>query len=171
MSWLVAAPVLVPLAGALLAYFVPRRWIGMAGAAALLATGVPLLVAVVRHGILVAHIGGWPAPFGISLVADHLSTFMVVLAGLLGVSVTGYALVAVDRQQRRLGFDPLLQILLAGSCAAFLTGDLFNLYVWFEVMLIASFALLALAGGRRTLDGAVKFVPLNLIATMLLLAA
>ena len=171
MSWLVTAPLLIPLAGALLAYFVPRPWIGVAGAAALLGAGTLLLVAVGRHGILVAEIGGWPAPFGISLVADHLSAFMIVLAGLLGVSVTAYALVDVDRQQRRLGFDPLLQILLAGTCAAFLTGDLFNLYVWFEVMLIASFALLALAGGRRTLDGAVKFVTLNLIATMLLLAA
>jgi multicomponent Na+:H+ antiporter subunit D len=170
-SWLVVAPLLIPLAGALLAYLVPRSWIGVAGAAALLAAGTLLLVAVTRHGVLVAQIGGWPAPFGISLVADHLSAFMVALAGLLGVSVTAYALVDVDRQHRRLGFDPLLQILLAGTCAAFLAGDLFNLYVWFEVMLIASFALLALAGGRRTLDGAVKFVTLNLIATILLLAA
>src|SRR5919106_1702374 len=117
---------------ALLAYLVPRSWIGVAGAAALLAAGTLLLVAVTRHGVLVAQIGGWPAPFGISLVADHLSAFMVALAGLLGVSVTAYALVDVDRQHRRLGFDPLLQILLAG---------------------------------------AVKFVTLNLIATILLLAA
>ena len=57
-------------------------------------------------------------------------------------------------------------MLLAGVCGAFLTGDLFNLYVWFEVMLIASFALLALAGGRRTLDGAVKFVTLNLLVDL-----
>lgn len=171
MSWLVVAPLLVPLAGALLAYFLPRPWIGVAGAAALLAVGTLLLGTVIRDGVLVAQIGGWPAPFGISLVADDLSAFMVVLAGLLGVCVTVYALIDVDRQHRRLGFDPLLQILLGGTCAAFLTGDLFNLYVWFEVMLIASFALLALAGGRRTLDGAVKFVTLNLIATMLLLGA
>jgi multicomponent Na+:H+ antiporter subunit D len=170
-SWLVVAPLLIPLAGALLAYFVPRPWIGVAGAAALLAAGTLLLLAVIRDGILVAQIGGWPAPFGISLVADHLSAFMIVLAGLLGLSVTAYALADVDRQHRRLGFDPLLQILLGGTCAAFLTGDLFNLYVWFEVMLIASFALLALSGGRRTLDGAIKFVTLNLIGTMLLLAA
>lgn len=171
MSWLVTAPLLIPLAAALLAYFTPRPWIGVAGASALLAAGTALLATVVRDGVLVAQIGGWPAPFGISLVADHLSAFMVVLAGLLGLSVTVYALGDVDRQQRRLGFDPLLQILLGGTCAAFLTGDLFNLYVWFEVMLIASFALLALAGGRRTLDGAVKFVTLNLIGTMLLLGA
>jgi multicomponent Na+:H+ antiporter subunit D len=89
----------------------------------------------------------------------------------MGLSVAAYGLGDVDRQQRRLGFDPLLQILLGGTCAAFLAGDMFNLYVWFEVMLIASFALLALAGGRRTLDGAIKFVILNLMATMLLLAA
>jgi multicomponent Na+:H+ antiporter subunit D len=96
---------------------------------------------------------------------------MVVLAGLMGLSVSLYSLGDIDRQRESFGYYPLLLLLLMGVCGAFLTGDLFNLYVWFEVMLMASFVLLALGGEQAQMEGAVKYVTLNLVSSALFLAA
>jgi multicomponent Na+:H+ antiporter subunit D len=124
-----------------------------------------------QDGIQVAQIGNWPAPFGITLVADLLSATMVVLAGLMGMAVAVYSLTSTDPRREAFGYYPLLHILLMGICGSFLTGDLFNLYVWFEVMLIASFVLLALGGERAQLEGGIKYVTLNLISSAIFLAA
>ena len=122
-----------------------HRALGVVSTGALLFVGLALLADVWQNGIQVAEISNWSAPYGIVLVADLLSAIMVVLAGLMGFAVAVYSLTAMDHQRETFGYYPLLQILLMGICGAFLTGDLFNLYVWFEVMLIASFVLLVLA--------------------------
>ena len=96
---------------------------------------------------------------------------MVLTSGLAGLAVAIYALADIDGMNAPPAALTAFQMLLAGVCGAFLTGDLFNLYVWFEVMLIASFALMTLGGDRRQLDGAVKYVAINLISTVLLLTA
>lgn len=176
MSWVLVLPILVPLATALLCFALRgpsalQRFISVAGAVALLATAILLLREVLGHGILVAQMGDWPAPFGISLVADRLAAVMVVITGIVAVAVAVYALADIDPRRQRFGFHPLFHVLITGICGAFLTGDLFNLYVWFEVMLIASFALLVLGGERAQLDGAVKYVALNLISTVMFLSA
>jgi len=178
MTWLITAPIVIPVATAVAAFLasrsrLARRWISLAGATALLAAGIALLVAVldVPTGIVAAQMGGWPAPFGITLVADGLSAIMVVITGITGLAVAVYALADIDRREEHYGFHPLFHMLLAGVCGAFVTGDLFNLYVWFEVMLIASFALMVLGSRRAQLDGAVKYVALNLLATTLFLGA
>ena len=119
MSWLLVAPILIPFATAIASALLHRPWIGVTGAAALLAAALALLVEVVAAGVQVVQIAGWPAPFGITLVADHLSAFMVVIAGLMGLAVAVYALVDVDPAQWRVGFDPLFQLLMAGVCGAF----------------------------------------------------
>ena len=100
------------------------------------------------------------------MVADRLSALMVVLVGLVAVAVLAFGLADASREEERNGHHPLTHALLAGICGAFLTGDIFNMYVWFEVMLIASFGLLVIGGGRDELDGAMKYVGLNLIATV-----
>lgn len=170
MSWLLAAPILIPFATAIVVFLAPMRWLGVAGVLALLAASISLVVEVASRGVIATQIAGWPAPFGITLVADHLSAFMVVITAILGLAAAIYALPELERPQRAGGFDPLFQILLGGMCGAFLAGDLFNLYVWFEVMLIASFALLVLGGRARQLDAAVKYATLNLFSTALMLA-
>ncbi len=96
---------------------------------------------------------------------------MVAVTGLLGVAVGVYAIADVRRLAAVSGFYPLYNGLLAGVCGAFLTADLFNLYVWFEVMLIASFGLLVLNKTREQLDGGVKYLALNMLGTMVFLAA
>jgi multicomponent Na+:H+ antiporter subunit D len=114
---------------------------------------------------------GWPAPFGISLVSDLLSALMLSVTGIVAAAVLLYSRNGLDEPRKHAGFYPLLLILLTGVCGAFLTGDLFNLYVWFEVMLISSFVLLSLGGDRAQLQGALKYVTLNLLSSALFLAS
>ncbi len=148
-----------------------QRLFSVVGATALLGSSLGLLAAVWQEGILVAQIGNWPAPFGITLAADLFGAIMVVLAGLMGWAVSIYSLVSIDSQRESFGYYTLLHILLMGVCGSFLTGDLFNLYVWFEVMLIASFVLLELGGEKAQLEGAIKYVTLNLLSSALFLTA
>ncbi len=176
MTLTLVLPLIIPLLTAILALLArqslrAQRWLSVLGAAALLATGLALLSFVSRSGIQVTQVGNWPAPYGITLVADLFSAIMVVLAGLMGLAVAVYSLANIDAQREHFGYYPLLHILLMGVCGAFLTGDIFNLYVWFEVMLLSSFVLVALGGERAQLEGAVKYVTLNLISSALFLAA
>jgi multicomponent Na+:H+ antiporter subunit D len=174
-SLLVALPILVPLTTAALALGAWRRvrlqaWLSAAGAAALLACTVVLAARVHARGVVAIQAGDWPAPFGITLVADGLGALMALLAGIVGLAVVVYSLDDADGPRQRFGYHPLVHVLLAGVCGAFLTGDLFNLYVWFEVLLIASFVLLALGGAREQLRGGVHYVALNLVSSVLFLA-
>ncbi len=148
-----------------------QRWLSVIGSAVLLGSTIWLLVEVERNGIRATQIGGWPAPYGITLVADLFSAIMLVLTGVIGFTVAVFSLATTDPAHETHGFHPLYHFLLMGVCGAFLTGDLFNLYVWFEVMLMASFVLLALGGERGQLEGAIKYVTLNLVASAIFLAA
>jgi multicomponent Na+:H+ antiporter subunit D len=175
-SLLLILPIVIPLASAALALLAWRsreaqRALGVAGTTALLGAALALLVTVWQAGIQTVQIGSWPAPVGIILVADLLGAIMVALAALMGLIVAVYSLADIDSARERFGYYPLLQILLMGVCGAFLTGDLFNLYVWFEVMLIASFVLLTLGGERAQMEGGIKYVTLNLLSSALFLAA
>lgn len=175
MKNLLFLPLIIPLATAVLGLLTwnqrkLQRIAGICSTALLTVTAVLLLLEVQQHGILSAQAGNWPAPFGITLVADTFSALMLLATGLMGLSVAVYSLADADSEQESRGYHPLLQVLLLGICGSFLTGDLFNLYVWFEVMLIASFVLLALGGKREQMEGAIKYVALNLIASAFLLA-
>ncbi|MBA3030891.1 MAG: Na+/H+ antiporter subunit D [Desulfobacteraceae bacterium] len=146
-----------------------QRIISVIGSAALLLVSLILFSWVRVSGIQSTRMGSWPAPFGIILVCDLLSAILVILAGIVGLAVMVYSMAAIDRKREAFGYYPLLNILLMGVCGAFLTGDLFNLYVWFEVMLMASFVLLELGGGKKQIEGAVKYVTLNLMSSALFL--
>ena len=172
---LLVLPLLIPLTTAALCLAAWRRTalhriLAVVGTAALLAAGVALLAVVRRDGICVTQAGAWPAPFGITLVADLFSAVMVALAGLVGMVVVLFSLATMDRGREAFGYYPLVHVVLLGVCGAFLTGDLFNLYVWFEVMLMASFVLLVLGGERPQLHGGIKYVTLNLVSSAVFLA-
>ncbi len=169
-------PILIPLLTAVLGLlFIKKptiqKWIGVIGPAGLLIASVWLLKFVWDQGIQSVQVGSWRAPYGITLVADLFSAMMILLAGLLGFAVAVYSLNSIDPQRQAFGYYPLMHFLLMGVCGAFLTGDIFNLYVWFEVMLMASFVLLALGGERGQMEGAIKYVTLNLISSAIFLAA
>ncbi|MBU2958261.1 Na+/H+ antiporter subunit D [Paracoccus sp. 1_MG-2023] len=174
MSWLLVYPIVIPLLTAVLTYILRHnpagRWISVAGTLALLLTSVMLLASVIREGVIAAQMSDWNAPFGITLVADYLSAVMVVITAITGLATVVYCLGEIPERLERSGFFALLQVLLMGVCGAFVTGDLFNLYVWFEVMLISSFGLLVMGGSREQLDGGVKYVTLNLVSTIMFLS-
>ncbi|MEM7075418.1 MAG: Na+/H+ antiporter subunit D [Pseudomonadota bacterium] len=174
MSWILATPLIVPFVTAVLAFLLrdrpAARWISLGGCVALLLSALVLIQAVLSQGVIAAQMGGWPAPFGITLVADLLSAVMVLITAIIAVAVAGYALADADADMERLGYHALFNVLIAGVVGAFVTGDLFNLYVWFEVMLISSFGLLVLGGRAEQIDGGVKYVALNLVSTIMFLS-
>lgn len=176
MDTLLLLPILVPFTTAIFLLLARgwrsvQRWGSVVGATLLLASAVVLLAAVSDSGIRATQAGDWPAPFGITIVADLFSAIMVVMNGLMGLCVAIYSLATVDSRREHFGYHPLYHVLLMGVSGAFLTGDMFNMYVWFEVMLIASFVLLALGGQRGQMEGAIKYVTLNLVSSAFFLAS
>ena len=176
MSTAIALPVAIPLGSAalaLLAWRHPRvqSWISLASSAALLASSIALLFEVrASGGVLVTQVAAWPAPYGIALVVDALAAIVLCFAAFLGLAVVVYSLRRRDRRAA-FGLHPLLQIVMAGVCGAIVTGDLFNLFVWFEIQLVASVVLISLGSTRTQLAGALVYVTLNIIASSLLLVA
>jgi multicomponent Na+:H+ antiporter subunit D len=169
-------PILVPLSTAAILLLAPnrrllQRWIALTGSILLLISTVVLFRRVETEGIQVLQVSGWPAPFGITLVADLLAAMLAVAVGVVGVAITAAAFAGVDPKRESFGYHPLIQVLLMGVSGAFLTGDLFNLYVWFEVMLVASFVLMALHRSRGQIEAAFKYVAINLIASSIFLTA
>ncbi|MBT8208433.1 MAG: Na+/H+ antiporter subunit D [Acidimicrobiia bacterium] len=172
---LVALPILLPLfAAALCVLSWGRVRLHMAIAVITMvvhsAIAVLLLLEVRRGGIQHVDLGGWDAPIGITLVADLFACLMTVLTSIVGLAVVVFSCAATDEARARSGHFVLTLALLGAVCGAFLTGDLFNLYVWFELLLLSSFVLLTLGGERAQLEGAVKYVTLNLISSILFLA-
>ena len=175
MSAIVVFPVILPFAVAAATLWLrdAPRWqtrIGILGSLLHLAAAAALFHRVSQSGIQTMQVGDWAAPFGITLAADHLSVILILVTAVLGLSVSIYSRAEIGPELLGAGYCPLLHILLGGVCGAFLTGDLFNLYVWFEVMLMASFGLLVLGGEKRQFDGGVKYVMINLFATLLFIS-
>lgn len=175
MSSALILPIAIPMAtGALLLLVQNRhcqRWVAFAGACTLLLASLFLAWQVHTDGIQVLRAGSWPAPFGISLVADRLTAVLLVAVGIVAVATTGYAFAGLDPRRESAGYHPVMMVLLMGVSGAFLTGDLFNLYVWFEVMLVASFVLMALYRSGTQVRAAFTYVALNLLASTILLVA
>ncbi|MCQ4297970.1 Na+/H+ antiporter subunit D [Pseudomonas stutzeri] len=135
----------------------------------LLAASLWLLAAVYQQGVLAIRFGDWDAPFGVVFVADALSAAMVSITGILAAAVMTFGLADIRRREEQAGFYPLMLGMLAGVNGAFLTGDIFNLYVWFEVMLITAMGLLSIGRNRARLDATVRYAVLNLFSTLLFL--
>ncbi|NOQ65571.1 MAG: Na+/H+ antiporter subunit D [Methyloprofundus sp.] len=175
MNNILILPILVPLLSAALTILVRdnlplQRRISLIGMLILFITSFFLAAQVLEHDYLVSYIGGWQAPYGIALVADLLAAIMILFAGLIGFSVVLYSLLSCWHEEFSAAFHPLIHFLLMGVCGAFLTGDIFNLYVCFEIILMASFALLTLEGRAEQTEGAVKYVVLNLLSSAIFLA-
>ncbi len=173
---LLVLPILLPLLTAIALHLLPQhsrllRLVAFAGSLGSVAVSVSVFVRVLNNGIQVVQVAGWPAPFGITLVADLFSGAMIVMASVIGVAVTGSSFAGVDPRREALGYHPLIHLVLMGVTGAFLTGDIFNLYVWFEVMLIGSFVLMSLHRTRAQLHAAFTYVGLNLLASAFLLTA
>lgn len=170
---LITLPIVLPMLAALL-QLLPwgeraqhyRRIIGLVASSLTLVVAI-LLVISVQSEILVYALGSWQAPFGIVLVADKLSALMVLLTAVLALPVLIYACHGEDNLGSH--FQALFQFQVLGIMGAFLTGDLFNLFVFFEILLISSYALLMHGGGKAKLRATLHYVVLNLTGSALFL--
>ncbi|MGL4234671.1 monovalent cation/H+ antiporter subunit D [Tabrizicola sp.] len=176
MSHWIIAPVVLPAIVAALMVIALRgslrlqRIVGVASILALNAIALALLWSATVHGPEAYFVGDWPAPFGIVLMLDRLSALMVaLLAGLALVAVL-YA-IGSGWDAKGAHFHPLLQFLLMGIGGAFLTGDAFNLFVFFEVLLIASYGLMIHGGGSARTHAGLQYIAFNLIGSSLFLFA
>jgi multicomponent K+:H+ antiporter subunit D len=173
MSHLAILPILIPLlAGALLMLAGRRsqgvaRAIGITATAALMPIALLLLSRAAGGGIETYYLGDWPAPYGIVLVVDRLSALMLTLGAVLALAALLYAMNGDDRRGRH--FHALFQMQLLGVNGAFLTGDLFNLFVFFEVLLAASYTLQLHGGGVRRVRAALHVVVLNWVGSSVFL--
>jgi multicomponent Na+:H+ antiporter subunit D len=184
-----AALVLAPVAPADWLVVLPPAWCLLSGAVLLMLRkslrlqgmiAVPALaILVLLDALLLSHVlaqgpvtmvmGRWLPPFGIAFTADLTGVLFALTGAIVALAAGVHALTDIDGAGLRYGFYPFLLLLMAGVSGAFLTGDIFNLYVWFEVLLISSFGLITLGSERRQIDGGIKYAFLNLIATTLFL--
>jgi multicomponent Na+:H+ antiporter subunit D len=171
---LVISPLLVPLLTAVLAVMLQRHRriqlvVSLAGATVLLCCALWLVVDVSSSGPVSMAAGGWPLPYAIELVADGLSAVMVLLTAVLGLSVLVYQISISAPLEDSSMLHPLVHGLLASVSGAVMTADLFNLYVWFELMLVTVLGLLVLGRHLRNLEAAFKYFALNMLGTLLFL--
>jgi len=172
MNSILSMPVVIPLfTGVMMLFFwkhrLAQRIINTIGSVVTLSIAIYLTWYVKTHGIQSLYIGSWQAPFGIIFTADLLTMTMILVSAIIGFATSLYSLGTMDETREHFGYFPLLQIMQMGINGSFMTGDLFNMFVWFEVLLISSFALVALGSERRQLEGAIKYVILNLLSSSL----
>src|SRR5664280_453025 len=182
MTWLLPLAVILPLAGAgvtLVASRRPRvqRVISVGVLATQLLVELTMLLQVTANGTMVMHVGGWTAPFGITLVADELAAFMLVVSSIVALTVLIYAIsqgMADESETPETPvsiFHPTFLILATGVTHAFLAGDLFNLFVSFEILLTASYVLLTIGGTRERLRAGAPYIVVSLLSSLIFLAA
>lgn len=173
---IIILPVLVHLLAAILLIFFWRnvrvqRVISIVGNVLMLVVAVVLFEKIYSGGIRTMQAGNWRAPFGITFVADLFSSLMILLTSIAGLAVAVFSLASISRVRMRFGYFPIYHFLLMGLNGAFLTGDIFNLYVWFEIIIISSFVLMTLGGEKKQIQGAIKYVTMNVLASIIFLTA
>jgi len=138
---------------------------------ALVIISIFLLNEIRVEGIQTLQVGGWEAPFGISIVADMFSTLLILSSSTVALFCLLYAFHSIGREREEHYFYPLFLFLIAGVNGSFLTGDLFNLFVCFEVMLISSYVLISLGGTKIQLRESIKYILTNVVSSFLFLLA
>lgn len=175
MSAWVVMPVIVPAFAAVLLLLAPRslafvRLIGIAATVAVLAISATFVIMLDANPIAY-QVGNWPAPYGIVLVVDRLSALMLLLTSTIALLALAHSLAGWDRRGiSAASFHALFQLELMGLNGAFLTGDVFNLFVFFEVLLLASIGLLVHGGGADRARHGLRYAVINLVGSSLLLA-
>lgn len=176
MSRLLPLPVVVPLLAAACSVLFGRwrsvqRTLGIGALVITSVVSVLLLVEVDRHGPVVDDGGGWAAPMGITLVVDRLSTVLLVVASLMLLTVLVFAIGQPGAERHHVGFQSVYLVLATGVGGSLITGDLFNLFVSFEMMLTASYVLLTLGGKRDQVRSGMTYVVISLLASALFITA
>jgi len=148
-----------------------HRYISVASNLLILLVAVYFSIESWNTGIITFQAGSWPAPFGITFVLDTFSSMMVLLTSISAFAISLFSSVAVNKVRMKYGFFSIFHFLFMGLNGAFLTGDIFNLYVWFEVVIISSFVLMTLGGKKPQMESAIKYVAINMLASVIFLTA
>ena len=171
---LTTLPILIPLVLIIVLMFskssIFSEVVTIIGTFTLLAVSLIATIYVNNNGLLVAYIGGWQAPYGITLVIDHFSSILLLTTSIILVSISIYALKYFPKTSQYKRFYIFFFTLTMGINGAFITGDIFNLYVWFEVMLLSSFVLITFGNQKQQLQGGIKYLAMNLVGSLFLLA-
>ena len=165
-------PILLPfLFGIILLFFkeniLVQRTLTLIGLLVSLLASLFLISKVKSDGIQAITLGSWPAPFGISMVSDMLSALLVTSSVLITLFVVVYSFTAIGKERERFFYYPAILFMLTGINGAFTTGDIFNMFVFFEVLLIASYLLIVLGGKKKQLRESIKYVLVNVISSAL----
>lgn len=144
---------------------IAQRFMSVGGTFLGLIVAIRLFVKVYNEGTLTLNASNWESPFGIVFVADLLAVTLVLLTSIAGFAVSIFSSTGLSRQRMMYGYFPIFHFLLMGLMGAFMTGDIFNLYVWFEVIIISSFVLMTLGGRKAQLEGAIKYMSMNILAS------
>ncbi|MBQ0138504.1 MAG: Na+/H+ antiporter subunit D [Kurthia sp.] len=165
-------PIVLPFLTAILLMFAPKniryqRSVSMIGLVVTTIFSILLIERVQREGIQVVTFGNWPVPFGISMVADMVATLLVTASVIVTLFTVWYSFHSIGKERERFFFYPGVLLMLTGVNGAFLTGDLFNLFVFFEVLLMASYLLSVLGGTAIQLRESIKYILVNIVASAL----
>lgn len=176
MNNLVAFPMIIPLLTAILLVFLGNHR-GLQRFITVLSLLINIVVSgfivhfISNTGILRLDFGGWAPPFGIIFVADSFAMLLVTSTNIVSLIIMIYAFYSIGEEREKLYFYPFVHFLIAGVNGSFLTGDLFNLFVTFEVMLLASYVLLTLGATKAQLIESLKYIAINVISSSLFLIA
>ncbi|WP_100013291.1 Na+/H+ antiporter subunit D [Lentibacillus sediminis] len=176
MNNIIAAPMIIPiLIGILLIFFrrftLLQRWVSFGGMAASAFISIYILNQIQSQGIMRLDFGGWEPPFGILFVADSFSMLLVTTTSIVTAVCLLYGFSSIGEKREKMFFYSFVNFLVAGVNGSFLTGDLFNLYVNFEIMLLASYVLIAIGGEKRQFRESIKYVAINVLSSFFFLIA
>ncbi|ARK31344.1 Na+/H+ antiporter subunit D [Halalkalibacter krulwichiae] len=176
MNNVVILPIIIPfIAGIIMVIFGRNirlhRWLSIFTMIATGIVAITLVSQVQTQGIQTLQLGGWQAPFGISMVADMFSVLLIVTTCLVAVTCLLFAFKSIGKERESYYFYPIFLFLITGVNGSFLTGDLFNLFVCFEVMLISSYVLITIGGEKGQLRESIKYVLINVLSSFLFLIA
>lgn len=176
MNNLIVLPMVLPLLiGVLLVFFRSyisiQRWATFIFLLVNTVISFMMLNQIQVDGIISLDFGGWVPPFGILFVADSFATLLVLTTNIVSAIVILYAMPTIGSRREKFYFYPFVNFLVAGVNGSFLTGDIFNLFVTFEVMLLASYALITLGGSKLQLQESLKYIAINVVSSSLFLIA
>lgn len=140
------------------------------GSLGLLILSMIIFYKIDKLGFLVLNMAGWKSPYGITLVIDFMSSLMLIVSSIIVFAIAIYAYRSLNEEKQVTKFYVFFFSLIMGVNGAFITGDVFNLYVWFEVMLISSFVLITFGKSKEQLEGGIKYLALNLLGSLFFLA-
>lgn len=176
MNNIILLPIFIPLIGAIILMLAPKkvivqRTIALIMSFILVASDLFLLFYVKNHGITTLNIGNWRAPFGITIVADMLAALLVVTTSFVLTCVIIYSFYSIGKAREKFLYYPSVLFLIVGVNGSFLTGDIFNLFVFFEVMLMASYVLLVIGGTKIQLKATIKYLLINVVGSAFFVVA